>query len=169
MQNRSQPDQEIAKRAKSAKDVSPGVPEGGHSVLEQIERSESLPATLSATEAFAVVIGALMRRLPADQAEEFVERRLPTELRILLEEVAAEPDESTGDSDLSEYLEDASRELQLDSAQTDELVRVVIGSLRLLMSGEEVEAIAVELPPQLEALWREACDVPGAQRPSGLP
>jgi len=169
MQNRSSRDHEVAKRAESSDRIKPYTREGGHAVLERIERSESLPATVSATQAFEEVMGALVQRLPAEQAAEFVERRLPTELRELLQRDADEALEEGGDGDLASYVDEVAGRLEVDEARARELVDVVIGSLRLLMSGEEVTAIANELPPQLSAMWLRASAVPGAPGHSGSP
>ena len=138
-------------------------------MLERIERSEALPASVSATDAFQVVIGTLVQRLPAEQAAELVERRLPAELRALLIDDAEEALEDGIESDLAEYLDEVAGKLEIAEAQARELVDVAIGSLRLLMSAEEVDAIANELSPQLAAMWLRACAVPGAPARSGTP
>ena len=169
MQRPTTPDHEVAKRAKSAEEVSPHTREGGHAVLERIERSESLPATVSATDAFQVVLGALVQRLPAEQAAEFVERRLPAGLSALLAGDAEEALEDGVESDLGDYIEEVAGKLEIAEAQARELVDVVIGSLRLLMSAEEVDEIANELSPQLAAMWLRASAVPGAPGHSGTP
>jgi uncharacterized protein (DUF2267 family) len=169
MQHRSTPDHEVAKRAQSADQVKPNTRERGHTVIEQIERSESLPATVSATQAFESVMGPLVQRLPAECAAELVERRLPAELGTLLRRDAEEALEDGVQGDLADYLDEVSGQLELDQAQAREIVDVVIGSLRLLMSAEEVDAIASELSPQLSAMWVRASNVPGASGHSGSP
>ena len=169
MQRRSTPDHEVAKRAQSAEQVAPHAREGGHAVLERIERSESLPATISATDAFQVVMGALVQHLPAEQAAELVERRLPAGLSALLADDAEEALEDGVESDLAEYIDEVAGKLEIAEAQARELVDVVIGSLRLLMSAEEVDAVANELSPQLSAMWLRASAVPGAPGHSGTP
>jgi len=169
MQNRSTSDHEVAKRAQSADQVKPGTREGGHAVLETIERSESLPASVSATLAFETVMGALIQRLPAEQAMEFVERRLPAQLSSLLQRDAEEALEDGVESDLAEYVEEVAGQLEVAQAQARELVDVVIGALRLLMSAEEVDAFASKLPPQLAAMWIAASKVDGAPGYSGSP
>jgi uncharacterized protein (DUF2267 family) len=144
--------------------------EAGHFVLGEIERSGSLPAGVAASQAFATVIGALLRRLPPDAAGDFVQRHLPNALRTLVDDVPEQRDEGdAAGGDVSEYLAQVADDLQVDRTQTEETVRAVIAALRLLMSGEEVDAIAAELPPGLEALWRDASNVPGAPGHSGLP
>jgi uncharacterized protein (DUF2267 family) len=169
MQRRSTRDHEVAKRSESSDRIKPYTREGGHAVLEQIERSESLPASVSATDAFESVLGALVQRLPAEQAAEFVERRLPAELAQLLQRDADEALEEGADGDLAEYLDEVAGRLEIEQEPARELVDVVIGSLRLLMSAEEVDAIANELPAQLAALWLKASAVPGAPGHSGAP
>ena len=169
MQHRSTPDHEVAKRAQSADQVKPNKREGGHAVLERIERSEALPATISATQAFESVMGALIQRLPAEVAAEFVERRLPAELSALLQRDADEALEEGVQGDLADYLDEVGGQLELSQAQAREIVDVVIGSLRLLMSAEEVDAIARELSPQLCSMWIRASNVPGAPGLSGTP
>jgi uncharacterized protein (DUF2267 family) len=169
MQHRSTPNHEVAKRAQSADQVKPNAREGGHSVIEQIERSESLPAIVSATEAFESVMGALIQRLPAEAAAEFVERRLPVELGRLLQRDADEALEDGTQADLAEYLDEVSGQLEVTQAQAREITDVVIGSLRLLMSAEEVDAIAAELSPELASMWKKASNVAGASGHSGSP
>jgi uncharacterized protein (DUF2267 family) len=169
MQHRSTPDHEVAKRAQSADRVKPSTHEGGHAVLERIERSESLSATVSATQAFESVIGALVQRLPADVAAEFVERRLPAELSALLQRDAEEALEDGVQDDLAGYLDEVGGRLEVSPTQAREIVDVVIGALRLLMSAEEVEAIASELSPQLSSMWIRASNVSGAPGHSGSP
>jgi uncharacterized protein (DUF2267 family) len=169
MQHRSTRDHEIAKRAQPAERVQPGTREGGHTVLERIERSEALPATTSATQAFTQVMGALVQRLPAEEAVTFVERRLPAELSALLTNDAEEALEDGVEGDVADYIDEVAGKLELAESQARELVDVVIGSLRLLMSAEEVDAIADHLSPQLAAMWLRACDVPGAPGHSGSP
>jgi len=169
MQHRSTPDHEVAKRAQSADQIKPNKREGGHAVLERIERSESLPATVSATQAFQSVMGVLVQRLPAEAAAEFVERRLPSELSALLQRDADEALEEGVPGDLADYLDEVSGQLEVSQEQTREIVDTVVGSLRLLMSAEEVDAIARELSPQLSSMWIRASNVPGASGPSGTP
>jgi uncharacterized protein (DUF2267 family) len=169
MQRRSTRDHEVGKRAQAAGEVKPHTREGGHAVLEQIERSESLPATVSATDAFEAAMGPLVQRLPAEQAADFVERHLPTELRELLQRDADEALEEGADGDIAAYLGEVAGRLEVDEARARELVDVVIGSLRLLMSAEEVDAVANELSPQLASLWLRASAVPGAPGHSGAP
>jgi uncharacterized protein (DUF2267 family) len=146
----------------------PLAPHAGHPVLGEIERSGSLPAGIGGAEAFAAVIGELARWLPEDQATDLVQRRLPGALRVLLESALEEP-RAEVEADLSEYLAELADELRVDREQAEETARAVIAALRLLMSGEEVDAIAFELPPGLEALWRDASNVRGAPGHSGLP
>jgi uncharacterized protein (DUF2267 family) len=169
MQRRSTHDHEIAKRARSADQVSPHAREGGQGVLERIERSEALPATVSASEAFTVVIGALVQRLPASEATKLVRRRLPSELRSLLEDDAEEALDEGVDSDLADYLDEVAGKLQMTEDRAREIVDEVIGSLRLLMSAEEIDDVADELSPQLAALWLRASAVAGAPGHSGTP
>jgi uncharacterized protein (DUF2267 family) len=169
MQRRDNPEHQGAKRAQPATSVQPGTREGGHAVLEMIERSEALPATVSATDAFESVIGTLVQHLPAEQAATFVERRLPRELSALLERDAEEALEEGVEGDLAEYVEEVAGKLEIAHAQARELIDVVIGSLRLLMSAEEVDSIANELSPQLAKMWIEASRVPGAPGYSGAP
>jgi uncharacterized protein (DUF2267 family) len=146
----------------------PLTPEAGHFVLGEIERSGSLPADVDAAQAFGTVIGTLMTWLPEDQAADFVERHLPNALRTVVDDAMVEREER-GEGDMSAFIDLVAADLQLDASQAEETVRGVIAAFRLLMSAEEVDAIASELPPRLEALWREASDVPGAPGPSGLP
>jgi len=54
------------------------------------------------------------------------------------------------------YLEEVGGQLEVAQAQVREIVDTVIGSLRLLMSAEEVDAIASELSPQLAAMCAPA-------------
>lgn len=169
MQRRENPRHEVAKRARSSEQVSPHTREGGHAVLEKIERSESLPATVSATDAFESVIGSLVQRLPAEQAALFVERHLPRELSLLLERDAEEALEDGVEGDLADYVDEVAGKLEIEQAQARELIDVVIGSLRLLMSAEEVDSVANELSPQLAKMWIEASRVPGAPGYSGTP
>jgi uncharacterized protein (DUF2267 family) len=169
MQHRSTPDHEVAKRATSASEVSPRAREGGHAVLEHIERSEALPATVSATQAFEAVLGVLVQHLPAEVAAEFVERRLPGELRALLERDAQEALEEGAEGDLADYLDEVAGRLEVADERAREIADAVIGSLRLLMSAEEVDAIAAELSPQLASMWLRASNVPGAPGHSGSP
>jgi uncharacterized protein (DUF2267 family) len=143
-------------------------PEAGHFVLGEIERSGSLPPGVEAAQAFGTVIGTLMGWLPEDQAADFVQRHLPNALRSLVDDAIVQPGER-GEGDMSAFLDLVSADLQVDATQAEETVRAVIAAFRLLMSAEEVDAIASELPPRLEALWREASDVPGAPGHSGLP
>jgi uncharacterized protein (DUF2267 family) len=165
MQRRENPEQEVAK----AESAQPHVRESGHAVLESIERSEALPATVSATEAFEGVMGALVQRLPAVQASLFVERHLPRGLSSLLERDAEEALEDGVEGDLADYVDEVAGKLELSSEPARELIDVVIGSLRLLMSAEEVDSIANELSPQLAKMWVEASRVPGAPSASGTP
>ena len=169
MQHRSTADHEVAKRAQSADQVKPKTREGGHTVIEQIARNESLPATVSATQAFESVMGALVQRLPAEAAMELVERRLPTELATLLQRDAEEALEDGVQGDLADYLSEVGSQLKVSHAQAREITDVVIGSLRLLMSAEEVDAIAKQLSPRLSAVWIQASNVPGASGHSGSP
>ena len=74
--------------------------DNGHTVLERIEQSASLPASVSAALAFETVMGALVQRLPAVGAAELVERRLPAGLAKLLERDAEEALEDGVQSDL---------------------------------------------------------------------
>lgn len=157
MQHPSTPDQEPQARA------------GGQAVLELIERSEALPASVTAAVAFESVMGPLIQRLPAVPAMDFVDRRLPSDLRDLLLRDAEEALEDGVESELSDYLDEVAGQLELSAEQARELVDVVVGSLRLLMSAEEVDAIANELSPQLASMWLRASDVPGAPRHSGTP
>jgi uncharacterized protein (DUF2267 family) len=143
--------------------------QGGHAVLESIERSEALPASISATEAFETVMGSLVQRLPAEQAASFVERHLPRELSSLLERDAEEALEDGVEGDLADYVDEVAGKLELANEPARELVDVVIGSLRILMSAEEVDSIANELSPQLAKMWIEASRVPGAPIASGTP
>lgn len=138
-------------------------------MLEQIERSEALPAAISAAQAFEAVIGTLVQRLPAEHAAHFVERGLPAELRSLLERDAEEALEEGVEGDLTDYVDEVAGRLELSKEETRELVDVVIGALRFLMSAEEVDAIARRLSPQLAAMWLRASDVPGAPGHSGSP
>jgi len=165
---RPTPDAELEPRAQPS-NPDPSMRGAGHSVLEQIERSEALPAATSAPEAFEAVMGALVQRLPAEHAAEFVQRRLPTELRSLLERDAEEALEDGADGDLAEYVDEVAGRLELAEAETRELVDAVIGSLRFVMSAEEVDAIACRLSPQLATMWLEASNVPGAPGHSGSP
>src|SRR5262245_44309828 len=82
-----------------------------HSVLEQIERSEALPAAVSAAEAFENVIGTLVQRLPAKHASEFVHRRLPAELSALLERDAEEALDDGVAGDLADYVDEVAGRL----------------------------------------------------------
>jgi uncharacterized protein (DUF2267 family) len=141
----------------------------GHAVLEQIERSEALPASLSAAEAFENVLGPLIQRLPAEQAMDFVDARLPAELRGLLLRDAEEALEDGVESELSDYIDEVAGLMEVSETQARELADVVIGSLRLLMTAEEVDAIANELSPQLASMWLRASNVPGASGHSGTP
>lgn len=169
MPHRSNPDREIAQRAQSDDEPAPSMRAGGQAVLEQIERSESLPATLSATQAFESVIGPLVQRLPAEAAAEFVERRLPVELGTLLQRDAEEALEEGVHGDLADYLDEVGGQLEVSHEQAREITDVVIGSLRILMTAEEVDSIASELSPQLSSMWIRASSVPGAAGHSGSP
>ena len=141
----------------------------GNPVIESIRRSEALPDALSASSAFESVMGALVQRLPAKHAIEFVERHLPGELRALLQRDAEEALEEGVKDELADYLHEVSGLLNLEPPEARELVDAVIGSLRLLLSAQEVEAFAKQLSPQLASMWIEACRVPGASTRFGEP
>ena len=97
-----------------------------------------------------------------------VERSLPRSHCV----AAADADEALEEGvqgDLTDYLDEVGGQLELTQAQAREIVDAVIGSLRLLMTAEEVDAIASQLSPQLSSMWIRASNVPGAPGHSGTP
>jgi hypothetical protein len=175
-QQRSREEATTGMAAPAGAGAGPLTPESGHFVLAELERSGSLPPGVRPSQAFTCTVTALLRRLPSDQASEFVQRHLPRALQSLIDTEALsgdqereQPETPEPDDDVAGYLAEVASELQVDATQAEETARAAIASLRLLMSGEEVDAVAAELPPGLETLWREASDVPGAPGHSGLP
>lgn len=71
--------------------------------------------------------------------------------------------------DLTDYLDEVGGQLEVIEEQARAITDVVNGSLRTLMSAEEVDAIAGALSPQLASMWSRAANVPGAPGHSGSP
>jgi uncharacterized protein (DUF2267 family) len=127
-------------------------------VLDEIQRSEELPATVSPEQAFSAVMCSLEQALSRAGVEQ-LQRRLPTSIRKVIACTAhgddADPAQLTN---AAGFLRRVSEHLELDSTQSRELARAVFHALHRLMSVGEVDDVARELPEDLRPLWRAGDD-----------
>jgi uncharacterized protein (DUF2267 family) len=140
----------------------------GRVVIDDIERSENLPATVSAEEAFSAVMCTLEQALAQGESER-LERGLPESVRKLLDgcelhtQAAARAPTNVGDlvAMVGEHLGSSQLEAR-------ELTRTVFQAVHRLMSVAEVEEVASALPQPLQSFWR-AGDAQGEAVESSRP
>jgi uncharacterized protein (DUF2267 family) len=140
----------------------------GRVVLDDIERSENLPATVSAEEAFAAVMCALEQAL--DQGEvQRLERGFPESMRKLLGGCELHPQPSNRSvSKVGDLLAVVCEHLGSSHMEARELARTVFQAVHRLMSVHEVDEVASALPQSLQSFWR-AGDAQGAGVESSRP
>ena len=124
-------------------------------VLDEIQRSEELPAMLSPEQAFCGVMCCLDQALSRDGADQ-LQRGLPASIRKLA--TACSAHEGDGEPapivSAEAFVARVSEHLELDPTEGRALASTVFHALHRLMSVAEVEAVARELPEELRPLWR---------------
>jgi uncharacterized protein (DUF2267 family) len=137
-------------------------------VIDDIERSENLPATVSAEEAFAAAMCALERALTQGEAER-LERGLPESLRKLLDGCELHARASArAPTEVGDVLALVSEHLGSSQVEPRDLTRTVFQAVHRLMSVGEVEEVASALPQALRSFWR-AGDAQGQSVESSRP
>jgi uncharacterized protein (DUF2267 family) len=138
--------------------LQPNSTEAGGGVLEEIERSEDLPGTTTAEEAFSAVMCGLRATLGNESAER-LERDLPTSIRKFLSSCAVHEEGTPGRPGSShEFLLQVGEHLEIDETEAQGLSRMVFHAVHRLMSVGEVEEVARELPADMRELWASGDD-----------
>jgi uncharacterized protein (DUF2267 family) len=128
-------------------------PPGGHFVLDEIERSGTLPSSISGAQAFsAVMCTLLVQVLPTDEAEH-VAASLPTSVRTLVERCAQERERRPARLNLTEFALRVAARMKVGEWQAREIVEAVFAGVQRLMSQAERDAVARRLPHDMRALW----------------
>jgi uncharacterized protein (DUF2267 family) len=142
----------------AAPDAGPPIliaPEPGHFVLREIEQSGTLPLGVSGPQAFAAVMCTLSQLLRTEDSQRVV-RDLPTSVRPLIQRCAVHPGDQLPHVDANDFMLRVAAHLGIDDvSQAEEITRVVFGAAHRLMSAEERDAIARQLPHYLRTIWRE--------------
>jgi uncharacterized protein (DUF2267 family) len=138
--------------------VQPNSAEAGGGVLEEIERSEDLPAMISAAEACTAVMCGLEQTL-GDEAAQRLERDLPAGVRKLVSRCGAHAEEvPKRPESLDEFLKGVGEHLEVDDADARAITHTVFHAVHRLMSVGEVQEVARELPLDMRALWTAGDD-----------
>jgi uncharacterized protein (DUF2267 family) len=143
-------------------------PPAGQFVLREIEQSEALPGNVRAAQAFAAALGTLIAWLNAEQAQRFV-HGLPSSLRPLVEHAAAHHAPAKASGDVPDFVLRVAGELHMDAEAAEELAFVTFGALHFLVTGEEAEQIAGELPAGLKSMWLDALHAGAAKGAPAAP
>jgi uncharacterized protein (DUF2267 family) len=126
----------------------------GRVVIDEIERSENLPATVSAEEAFSAVMCALEQALAQGEAER-LERGLPDSVRKLLDGCELHGQRpARAPADVGDLLAIVCEHVGSSHGDARELTRTVFQAVHRLMTVGEVEQVASALPQALQSFWR---------------
>lgn len=124
--------------------------------LANVQADAGLKDADAARVAANVVLAALVRRLTAGEAADFV-AQLPSLLRADLQALPAGPDKSVTAAAIADEL---ALRLELDPGEAAELLAAVAGTIAGSVSAGEAEDVRSQLPPDLRALFHERELVP---------
>jgi uncharacterized protein (DUF2267 family) len=111
------------------------------------------PGPRDRAERIAVgVLCPLERRLSGGEARD-LNFELPWAMRDLLRSCALDPRASPERWGADEFLARVAEDLELDPADVERTVRIVLSTVRSLLSEKEASDVLAQLPPDLQALW----------------
>jgi uncharacterized protein (DUF2267 family) len=121
-------------------------------VLDDIERSGTLPLRLSARDAFSSVMCIFEQRLSGGEARALF-LGLPRTLRPFVERCMLERREEPMTFGIDELSANVAFDLGVDLAQASAIVAAVIAAVTRALPEEEVDRAATQLPADLRTLW----------------
>lgn len=128
---------------------------GSAAFFEAVESSGHLPHGVSAPEAAAGVLGAVLLRVEPEVAAAFVDG-LPDSLRALLRPFVTERPAEAPQFGRDGFLQLVAEQFGIDAEGALRLSRVVFAALEYELPVERsVEGIGERLPPDLRRLWRQ--------------
>jgi osmotically-inducible protein OsmY/uncharacterized protein (DUF2267 family) len=127
-------------------------PGGSGVVLDQIERSGTLPVGVSAAEAAAATLCVLSLRVSPDEARELMQF-LPADVSRLVRPCARHRRAPVEVFDRAEFLHRVGDHLIVSEQEAERMTRAVFEAVRMWLPGREVREVAVQLPADLRDLW----------------
>lgn len=124
--------------------------------LDAVQGEAGLADREQARRGLAIVLGALVRRLTANEAKDLI-AQLPSLLQPDLQALPAGPDKTITASTIEDEL---ARELHLDPAEAVRVHAVVAGVIAGSISEGEAEDIRSQLPAELRSLFRYSVSAP---------
>lgn len=140
---------------------------GQDGVLQEIARSENLPAAITPEDALAAVMCGLEAAL-GEQGAQRLQRELPSSIRKLVSRGNAVQQGIARPANVREFLQRISQQLEIGESEAAELTQTVFHALHRLMSVGEVQDVARELPEDMRAIWATGDDRGAAIRSSRL-
>lgn len=125
-----------------------------HPLTREVARSGELPAGATGAGALGAVLCILSQRLTAGDARHFLE--LPAELHPILGGCIESRPEEGGRFGSTEYLRRLGAHLGCDEDRAAAVAQAGMSAAKSVLSERAIEAIAAQLPPDLESLWRSA-------------
>ena len=138
--------------------VHPHSAEAGGGVLEEIQRSEDLPGTTSAEDAFSAVMCTLRATL-GDGGAERLDRELPAGVRKWVSRCQVHAG-GNGErpANRGEFLTRVAEHLEIAGEDAGALSHTVFHAVHRLMSVGEVQEVARQLPDDMRELWTAGDD-----------
>ncbi len=122
-------------------------------LLEDIERSGTLPAHVSALDATEVVLCTLEVRLPRARAQRIVHDIPPTLAALISSCVLRQSDPRKTTLDEGGLVRDVAVTLRMSLDRAEQLARAVFCAVQKLMPPQEILAVRARLAPRVRDLW----------------
>jgi uncharacterized protein (DUF2267 family) len=122
--------------------------------LQMIETQEQYPSQVSPADAAAAVLCVLTERLSVQEARKIF-KFMPKSLLMMFAPCALH-EERQAPFDRDEFFRRLCDHLQIDAEQADGTVLAVFAALQSQLPDREIQAIANQLPSDLEVLWSSA-------------
>jgi uncharacterized protein (DUF2267 family) len=146
-------------------DANPESLPGRDGVLEEIGRSENLPAAITPEDALTAVMCELEATL-GDQGAQRLQRELPGSIRKFVSRANDTPTSAARPANAREFLQRISQQLDIGPTEAEEVTHTVFHAMHRLMSVGEVQGLARELPEDMRAIWAAGDDRGAAIRGS---
>lgn len=121
-------------------------------MLEDIERTCSLPLRVTAREAFSSVMCIFAQRLSGGETKELL-LGLPRTIRPLVERCMIERSEEPLAFGVDELIASVAQDLGTDLDNAEAIVDAVVAAVTRALPQEEIDHVASQLPSDLRALW----------------
>jgi uncharacterized protein (DUF2267 family) len=129
-------------------------------VFARVQSSGAAPAEVREPAAVAAVLTVLAQRLSGGEARDLYES-LPAGLHPLVAPYILRQPESAQPFDREEFFRRVAERLGVTAEQGDAITRAVMTAIVPVLPGDEVQAVATQLPADLQELWLDASDLAG--------